>query len=316
MVTKAGLAVLDALSTGQEATPEELATETGCSKTYLYSVLDDLQSAGLLAETRTHRNQRRVRATTHPVVEAYRTLASTLNHIEWADLLSPATLRVCWYLDEPRRITEIAARLTITRQGVHNALAPLKHRAMLSPAGPEYALIDDLEPLLEFARTLVIHEHRTRVRALAPSATIIWCDPERALVRVQTPEDTETLESTDDWQHTGLAKFRAYDLPFFLAGEPAFWHAPNEELAPATVVCHTLAIERDTRRVSYAMLLIENLKIAQEALTETAAWYGLADVVGDLYRPLDEGFDSTEGSRLPLPSEAEYMALKEQYGVK
>ena len=29
MTTQAGLAVIDALSTGREATPEELATETG-----------------------------------------------------------------------------------------------------------------------------------------------------------------------------------------------------------------------------------------------------------------------------------------------
>ncbi|MFT4922678.1 MAG: putative transcriptional regulator [Haloarculaceae archaeon] len=68
--------------------------------------------------------------------------------------------------------TEIAKRLGITRQGVHKALSPLKHRAMLSPSGPEYAVSEDLTPLLAFAQTVVTHEHRTRARELAPSATI------------------------------------------------------------------------------------------------------------------------------------------------
>jgi hypothetical protein len=43
---------------------------------------------------------------------------------------------------------------------------------MLSPSGPEYAVSEDLTPLLAFAQTVVTHEHRTRARELAPSATI------------------------------------------------------------------------------------------------------------------------------------------------
>jgi len=237
MLTKAGLAVIGALSTGREATAADLAMETEYSQTHLYDVLDELLESGLLAEHRGANNQREVSLTDHPVVEAYRALRSELGHVEWPDLLSPATLRVCWYLDEPRRVSEIAERLKITRQGVHKALSPLKHRAMLSP-GPEYALSEDLSPLLTFARAVVRHEHRSRVRGLAPSATVEWCDPKRALVRVQTAEDTEALEAATDWQLTGLARFAEYGLQFFLAGEPAFWYAPDEELTPGEVVCH------------------------------------------------------------------------------
>ena len=316
MFTKAGLAVIGALSTGQEATATDLAMETEYSQTHLYDVLDELLESGLLAEHRGANNQRKVSLTDHPVVEAYRALRSELGHVEWPDLLSPATLRVCWYLDEPRRVSEIAERLKITRQGVHKALSPLKHRAMLSPSGPEYALSEDLSPLLTFARAVVQHEHRSRVRGLAPSATVEWCDPKRALVRVQTAEDTDALEAATDWQLTGLARFAEYGLQFFLAGEPAFWYAPDEELTPAHVVCHTLVLESGSRRVSYAMLLIENLNTDQKTLTETAQWYDLESAVTSMYRPLHEEFDVSEDLPVVLPSEAEFMALKDQYGVK
>ena len=314
MITKAGLAVIDALSTGREATPDELATDTGYSQVHVYEVLDELVTAGLLAEIRGPNNQRQVHVTDHPVIEAYRTLRSEAGHVDWDELLSPATLRVCWYLDEPRTVAEIAARLGITRQGVHNTLSPLKHRAMLAPAGPEYALREELSSLLEFARAVVKHEHRSRVRAVAPSATVEWCDPKRSLVRVQTAEDTEALRSSTDWQPTGLARFREYGLQFFLAGEPAFWYAPDEELTPAEIICHTLLLDSGSRRVSYSMLLIEKLDIDQETLTDTATWYDLETSVAAMYRALRGEYAPDD---LPdvLPSEAEYMALKEQYGV-
>jgi hypothetical protein len=187
---------------------------------------------------------------------------------------------------------------------------------MLSPSGPKYALSEDLSPLLTFARSVVQHEHRSRVRGLAPSATVEWCDPKRALVRVQTAEDTDALEAATDWQLTGLARFAEYGLQFFLAGEPAFWYAPDEELTPVHVVCHTLVLESGSRRVSYAMLLIENLDIDQKTLTETAQWYGLESTVTAMYRPLHKEFDVSEDLPVVLPSEAEFMALKDQYGVK
>ncbi|MFC6964030.1 MarR family winged helix-turn-helix transcriptional regulator [Halocatena marina] len=315
MITKAGLAVIDTLCSGRESTPGELATKTAYSKTHLYDILDELLTAGLLTETRGPNNQRRVRVTHHPVVEAYRNLRSKLSHVDWTELLSPAILRVCWYLDEPRRATEIAARLEITRQGVHNALSPLKHRAMLSPTGPEYGLSEDLSPLLEFARSVVSYEHRSRVREIAPSATIAWCDPKRALVRVQSPDDTAALQSAADWQLTGLARFQEYELQFFLGGEPAFWYTLDEVLTPAEVMCHTLVLDSDSRRVSYSMLLIEKLDIDQDTLTETATWYDLETTVAAMYRSLRGTFDTPDDLSVPLPSESEYMALKEQYGV-
>jgi len=54
MLTKAGLAVIGALSTGREATAADLAMETEYSQTHLYDVLDELLESGLLAE---HRGQ-------------------------------------------------------------------------------------------------------------------------------------------------------------------------------------------------------------------------------------------------------------------
>ncbi len=315
MLSNAGFEILDVLCSKREATAKELATETGHSRKQVYRVLDSLLDAGLVAESRRQHNQRVVRTTDNPVVEAYRYLTANLNHVDWPELLSPATIRVCWYLDEPRRIAAIADRLGITRQAVHNSLAPLKNRAMLAPSGPDYALVDNLQPLLAFSQEVVTHEHRTRVRPLAPSATIEWCDPNRALVQVQTPEDTDALQHASEWDMTGLARFHEYGLQFFLAGEPAFWYAPDDALTPADMVCHTLVLEADSRRVSYVMLLIEQEQISEDELIETAALYGIESLIEQLYLFIEGDFGTTDDVGIVVPSAREYAALKEQYEV-
>jgi len=315
MISKAGLAVIDTLSTGRQLTPGQLARETEYSQTHLYDVLDELVADELLTETRGSSNQRQVSVATHPVIEAYRTLRLELGHVEWVNLLSPATVRVCWYLDEPRRATAIADRLGITRQGVHNALSPLKHRAMLSPSGPEYALTDGLSPLLAFVRSLVRHTHRSQARTVAPSATIEWCDPNRSLIRVQTSADTNALLEDAQWRVTGLGRFEEYGLRFLLAGEPTFCYGFDDELTPAEIVCHTLVSNTDSRRVSYSILLIEELEIDQQVLRKTAKWYNIESTVATMYQLVDGDVNSSEDLPVLLPSKSEYMALKKQYGV-
>ncbi|APX96524.1 winged helix-turn-helix domain-containing protein [Natronorubrum daqingense] len=315
MLSKTGLKILDVLCSKREATAKNLAAETGHSRKQIYRVVDDLLEAGLVDETRRYRNQRVVRATDDPVVEAYRHLTSKLGHVDWPGLLSPATIRVCWYLDEPHRVTAIADRLGITRQAVHKALSPLKNRAMLALSGPDYALADDLQPLLVFVQEVVTHEHRTEVRKLAPSATVEWCDPKRALVHVQEPGDTDALQHAPDWEMTGLAKFQAYGLQFFLAGEPAFWYAPDNPLTPADIVCHTLVLEADSRNVSYAMLLIEQERIGEDKLTEAASWYRIESLIKRIYQLIEGDYAATDDVGISVPSDREYAALKEQYGV-
>ena len=315
MLTNAGIAIVNTLHDGQTATVQELAEETGHSRSQVYRVADELCEAGLLAESRGRYNQRILRPTDHPVIEAYRHLTSKLGHVDWPDLLSPATMRVCWYLDEPRPVRMIADRLDLTRQAVHRALAPLKDRAMLSPSGPEYALASDLQPLLEFVRAVVGHEHRTRVRDLAPTATVEWCDPRRALVHVHDPEDTAALRDADEWELTGLARFEEFDLEFLLADEPAFWCGPEKTLSPAQIVCHSLVSDSGPRRVSYALLLVEHVQLDAETLLDTAKWYELETTVTDMCSFLGRETEPTNDTETALPGISEYETLKSQYGV-
>ena len=63
------------------------------------------------------------------------------------------------------------------------------------------------------------------------------------------------------------------------------------------------------------MLLIEKVDIDREKLASTARWYGLEREITAMYRPLQGEFTISEEVPVALPSETEFIALKEQYGV-
>jgi acyl-coenzyme A synthetase/AMP-(fatty) acid ligase len=61
--------------------------------------------------------------------------------------------------------------------------------------------------------------------------------------------------------------------------------------------------------------LIEKLNIEQESLTEMATWYDLEKAVAAMYQCLHDEFKGSDDVSIFLPSESEFSALKEQYGV-
>jgi len=47
-----------------------------------------------------------------------------------------------------------------------------------------------------------------------------------------------------------------------------------------------------------------------------AEWYDLETAVSEMYRRLEQETDSSEETSIILPSDAEFAALKDQYGVQ
>jgi len=61
------------------------------------------------------------------------------------------------------------------------------------------------------------------------------------------------------------------------------------------------------------MLLIEALDIDQETSIDTATWYDLKPrSLREMYQELQEGVEDSDEIPSSLPSESEFMALKEQ----
>jgi len=278
----------------------------------VHEVVEELEQNGLVVTKRGNRNRRVVSATETAVFRAYRRLQSQHPHIDFPELLSRRTLHVCWFLDQPRKVSEIADRLPITRQRVYQLLAPLQERAMLTKDGPQYKIADDLTDLVEFARAFVDHEHVQRVREYAPSAVVLWSTPAEALVSVESKQEREQLVDMDSWEVSGLARYEEYGLTFFGANQPpVFYSELDTEITVEQLVCHTLVAKTDSRRTSYALLLLTTTAFGEEQLRTTATEYGLTRLIEDMLSFLHGEPTSSEY----IPTTRDFEALKQQYEV-
>lgn len=313
MLTRSGLAILDYIATNGEATIPDLKDETGYSQKQLYKSVNALTKTNELIETRGVNNQRELTPGNSPLITTYQTLLSQTGHINWTNILTPALLRVCWYLDTPRTIVEIADNLELTKNAVYEALDPIKDRAMLAPDGPTYALTDDMQPLHDVADAAVRQAHEHRLTEFDSRTVLLWYNPISCLVQPPNGNTTHELDNTHNWYSTGLEAFQEHNLTFHTPHERLFWYHPERPPASEELVCHALVKDpTDIRRVSYALLLVEHANLDTSTLTELSGRYGLSTQIDAICNVVD---DDTWETASVLPSQQEYASLKKQYGV-
>jgi DNA-binding MarR family transcriptional regulator len=313
MTSPSTIAVLHHIATTPAPTTiKDLINDTGYSEKQLHRAVNSLTTTGDITEKRGVNNRKELHPGNGQLMTAYNRLIANVDHVHWGDLFTPTLLRVAWNLDTPTKIRTIADRLNVTPQAVYSALDPLAGRAMLNPAGPEYALADNLSPLHAVADAAAWHTDRIRVDNLASPAVINWYDPIHCLVRPQTPDETTKFDDADNWHVTGVTAFIDYDLQFFTPHEPLVWYSDHGPPTPEEIACHALLSDPGPRHVSYAMLLIETLDLDHDAMKQHAARYDLEPVMNSMLTALTQD-DWTSNGKLPGPRE--YEQLKHQYEV-
>lgn len=305
MLTEGEIRALTAL-TGEQ-TVSELATNLDRSLSYTSELVKQLETAGLV-ETRRQGNTKQVRLSDAKALELLTNLTQQYSHIDWPELLSGATLRVCYYLDTPRTVTELARHADVHRSTVHRALAPLQHRGISYQTDDgAYALNDGFEQLSAFARELAHHVHRQTVEKQADTYTILWESLDEFLVH--TP--TELTE--EHFIPTGPDQFQRYGLPL-LARDRRYYRysATTNEVSPETLCCHMLVIDSGARAQSYCLLLLSHVDIDRDELRAQATKYGVDAVVDELCRYLDTSGDQRTAR---LPAWEDFQELADEYEV-
>ena len=299
MLRGSELEVLATLERGD--TIADLATRLEYSESYVSRVVSDLAEKNLLYTDRDGR-RKRVTPSDAKAVELYRDLVRQYSHVDFPELLTGKALEVCYYLDRPRTVADIAARSDNYRNTVNRVLTRLRDRGMVGTDDGTYDFNGDFDRLHEFARELGHHRHRTRLEAVAPRGTILWEDHDEFLARTATELDA------DGFHETGLAPFAAFDLQFLLPSQRYYFYSEAlESIPPADLCCHTLLIDDDTRHRSYCLLLLNRADVDPDELRERATTYGLEDEIDALLRYLETGGDVEDG-RLPDWSEFREMA--------
>ena len=289
-----------------EQTVSELATNLDRSLSYTSELVARLETAGLI-EARRQGKTKQVRLSDAKALELLMDLTQQYSHIDWPELLSGAALRVCYYLDTPRAVTDLARHAGVHRSTVHRALAPLQHRGIIYQTDDRaYALNDGFEQLSVFARELAHHVHRQTIDEQTDTYTILWESLDECLVQTTT-EITE-----EDFVPTGPDQFQRYGLPLLARDRRYYLYSETtNELSPETLCCHMLVIDSGARAQSYCLLLLSHVDIDRDELRAQAVTYGVGDVVDDLTY-LDTNGDQRTSR---LPEWGDFQELAEEYEV-
>ena len=290
-----------------EQTVSELATNLDRSLSYTSELVEQLETAGLV-EARRQGKTKQVRLSDAKALELLTDLTQQYSHIDWPELLSGAALRVCYYLDTPLTVTELARRADVHRSTVHRALAPLQHRGIIYQTDDgAYALNDGFEQLSTFARELAHQVHRQTVEEQTDTYTILWESLDEFLV--QTP--TEPTE--EHFIPTGPDQFQRYGLPLLARDRRHYLYSETAgDLSPEMLCCHMLVIDSGARTQSYCLLLLSHADIDRDELRAQATKYGVEDVVDELYTYLDTSGDQRTSQ---LPEWEDFQELAEEYEV-
>jgi len=304
MLTEGEVRALTALH--GEQTVSELATNLDRSLSYTSELVERLETVGLV-ETRRQGKTKRIRLSDAKALELLTDLTQQYSHIDWPELLSGASIRVCYYLDTPRTATELARRADVHRSTVHRALAPLQHRGIVYQTDDgAYALNDGFGQLSTLARELAHHVHRQTVEEQTDTYTILWESLDEFLV--QTTEITQ-----EHFIPTGPDQFQRYGLPLLARDRRHYLYSETtSELSPEMLCCHMLVIDSGARAQSYCLLLLSHVDIDRDVLRAQAVKYGVDDVVDELCTYLDTSGDQRTSQ---LPEWEDFQELAEEYEV-
>lgn len=293
---------LEVLATVERGdTIAEIAAELEYSESYVSRVVADLAAKNLLYADRDGR-RKRVRPSDARAVEIYHDLVRQYSHVDFPELLNGKALEVCYYLDRPRTVADVAERSDDYRNTVNRILKRLRDRGIVGNDDGSYSFNGDFDRLHEFARALGHHLHRQRLEAVAPSGTIRWEGHDEFLAQAATEIDA------DGFHETGLVRFAAFGLQFLLPSQRYYFYSDElESIPPADLCCHTLLIDDDTRYRSYCLLLLGRVDIDEDELRDRGAKYGLEDEIDALCRYLETEGDVGD-DRLPDWSEFREMA--------
>ena len=305
MLTEGEMGALTALH--GEQTVSDLATNLDRSLSYTSELVKRLETAGLV-ETRRQGKAKQIQLSDAKALELLAALTQQYSHIDWPELLSGAALRVCYYLDTPRTVTDLARRADVHRSTVNRSLSPLQHRGIVYQTNDgAYVLNDDFEQLSAFAREVAHHLHRQTIEEQTDTYTILWESLDEFLV--QTPTEI----TTDHFIPTGPDQFQQYGLPLLARDRRYYFYSEmTGDLSPEMLCCHMLVIDSGARAQSYCLLLLSYVSIDHDELRALATKYGVDDVVDDLCIYLDTSGDQRTSR---LPEWEDFQELAEEYEV-
>ena len=288
----------------EKKTLSELADRLDLSESYVSELVTRLEEQDLVY-TKKDGRRKYVQSSGHRIVELIQELGHSHPHIDFAELLTPKTISILYYLDTERSAGELADLTDNYRNTVYRILNKLTDRGICGKTDSTYRLNNEFKILNEIAVEYASHRHA--LATPASSFTIIWESLDEFLLQTQ-----ETI-TRDAFYETGPNRFEEFNLPLLTTKQQYYFYSETlVDLTPAELLCHTLLIDDGTRYQTYCLLLIERHGLTQEDTLSKAEKYGVTDTVEKLFTYLQS---RGEKQTPTLPEWNEFESIAKEYEV-
>jgi DNA-binding transcriptional ArsR family regulator len=327
-LTKSALQIFLALETGATSYTR-LIEETGLARSTVSREVTRLSELGLVGKRRDGGGIV-VEPQATALVESLGQTRESVPHIDLAEFLTPARLRILWFLSAPRTVSDITPFVEVSQRRVRQVLTTLRRRQMATETDRGVQLRLEYESLQQFAATVFSEFRAAEIRSVSPDATTLWSSPNETLYTTPKPLD-DVPENTFE---TGLRAFSRWGLTFRSSAGPMYYETSLDGLSEPSVekvIAHTLVRRADGRRLAYCTVLLAEAVLRRECDPERLERVTEHCGVGDLGRRLvplvavgddggrvsardgDEGHDNLDGGLSPSPDRIRTTA--KQYGV-
>ena len=251
MLTSKELKLLLLIMDG-EKTITTLSKEMNLSIYRTSTLTGKLAKKGLITITKNGKYKIISLSSTKPAI-LLKKVKNKYNHIPLQKILTGNNLKLLSILKPEllQNTKTLMLKTNLSKSSLYHAINNLSNYGIIKKVSSNYSLIEKYALFHEFSREYIILQNHIKGREFSPDAAIIWNGVEEFIL------STKTYKTGDNFQLTGLSKFKDYGLSLIGKGIYYYYYSKKKDkLTIEDIIIHSIVIDYAPRTILYVIVLL------------------------------------------------------------
>ncbi len=299
MLTSKELKLLLLILNG-EKTITSLSKEMNLSIYRTSTLTGKLAKKGLITITKNGKYKIISPSSTKPTM-LLKKIKNKYNHMPLQKILTGNNLKLLSILKPEllQNTKTLMLKTNLSKSSLYHSINNLSNYGIIKKVSSKYSLIEKYALFHEFSREYITLQNHIKGREFSTDGTIVWSGVEEFIL------STKTCKTSDNFQLTGLYKFKDYGLSLIGRGVYYYYYSIKKyKLTIEDVIIHSIVIDYAPRSILYAIviLLSHKNKINEKKLFDLGIKYDV---------DVKQLLDYLKGKEHKYP----YPSLKEVYEI-
>ncbi len=207
-------------------------------------------------------------------------------------------------LPVPKTLSELAKKTKLSPETLRKYVRELKYLAVVFETPEKKISLSPYPPVEDFLTEYQGYVNRRTAVEFHKDATLFWEQGREIIIRIPLPHEVDATP-------TGITAMSSYSIDI-ISNYGYYYYAPFDyKLRKEDIALHTILIGKETRNISYALLLLKKSGFEKNYLMRRGEEYRVDALAREMVAYL-EG----KGVTNPIfPPRKEFEVLCRQYGV-